>query len=167
MDYGDAVKTLQEKGSTIQWGDDLGGDELTAVVRPHDGGRAMGCKEVGEDGLHSACRDGVGPVDGQRHPRELVDHREHLDRAARGDGVVDEVVGPDVVAVGSGDRHAGTGAYLAPSATVAYGQAVLAPDTLDALAVHGQAATTQLRGLRRRISEIAASSSPSFLALAW
>jgi asparaginyl-tRNA synthetase len=36
MDYGDAVKTLQGKGSTIQWGDDLGGEDETILTRLHE-----------------------------------------------------------------------------------------------------------------------------------
>ena len=36
MDYGDAVKTLQGKGSAIQWGDDLGGEDETILTKLHD-----------------------------------------------------------------------------------------------------------------------------------
>ncbi len=36
MDYGDAVKTLQSKGSAIQWGDDLGGEDETIITKMHD-----------------------------------------------------------------------------------------------------------------------------------
>jgi len=36
MDYGDAVKTLQAKGSSIQWGDDLGGEDETILTKMHD-----------------------------------------------------------------------------------------------------------------------------------
>ncbi len=36
MDYGDAVKTLQGKGSAIQWGDDLGGEDETILTRLFD-----------------------------------------------------------------------------------------------------------------------------------
>ncbi len=36
MDYGDAVKTLQGKGSSIQWGDDLGGEDETILTKMHD-----------------------------------------------------------------------------------------------------------------------------------
>ena len=36
MDYGDAVKTLQGEGSTIQWGDDLGGEDETILTKMHE-----------------------------------------------------------------------------------------------------------------------------------
>jgi asparaginyl-tRNA synthetase len=36
MDYGDAVKTLQGKGSAIQWGDDLGGEDETILTKLFD-----------------------------------------------------------------------------------------------------------------------------------
>ena len=36
MDYGDAVKTLQGKGSAIQWGDDLGGEDETILTKMHE-----------------------------------------------------------------------------------------------------------------------------------
>jgi len=36
MDYGDAVKTLQGKGSSIQWGDDLGGEDETILTKTHE-----------------------------------------------------------------------------------------------------------------------------------
>ena len=36
MDYGDAVQTLQGKGSTIQWGDDLGGEDETVLTKLHE-----------------------------------------------------------------------------------------------------------------------------------
>jgi asparaginyl-tRNA synthetase len=36
MDYGEAVKTLQGTGSTIQWGDDLGGEDETVLTKLHE-----------------------------------------------------------------------------------------------------------------------------------
>ncbi len=36
MDYGEAVKTLQSKGSAIQWGDDLGGEDETILTKMHE-----------------------------------------------------------------------------------------------------------------------------------
>ena len=36
MDYGEAVKILQSKGSTIQWGDDLGGEDETVLTKLYD-----------------------------------------------------------------------------------------------------------------------------------
>ncbi len=36
MDYGDAVKFLQERGSAIQWGDDLGAEDETILTEAHD-----------------------------------------------------------------------------------------------------------------------------------
>ncbi len=36
MDYGEAVKTLQGKGSAIQWGDDLGGEDETILTKLHE-----------------------------------------------------------------------------------------------------------------------------------
>ena len=36
MEYGDAVKTLQGKGSSIQWGDDLGGEDETILTKMHE-----------------------------------------------------------------------------------------------------------------------------------
>ncbi|HET6486618.1 MAG TPA: asparagine--tRNA ligase [Spirochaetia bacterium] len=36
MEYGDAVKTLQSKGSSIQWGDDLGGEDETILTKMHE-----------------------------------------------------------------------------------------------------------------------------------
>jgi len=36
IDYGDAVATLQRKGSAIQWGDDLGAEDEALLVEDHD-----------------------------------------------------------------------------------------------------------------------------------
>jgi asparaginyl-tRNA synthetase len=36
IDYGDAVATLQKKGSAIQWGDDLGAEDETLLVADHE-----------------------------------------------------------------------------------------------------------------------------------
>lgn len=36
MDYGDAIKILQEKGSSVQWGDDLGAEDETILSEMHD-----------------------------------------------------------------------------------------------------------------------------------
>jgi asparaginyl-tRNA synthetase len=36
LDYTDAVKKLQEKGSAIQWGDDLGGEDETILTKLYD-----------------------------------------------------------------------------------------------------------------------------------
>ncbi|MCX7032080.1 MAG: asparagine--tRNA ligase [Spirochaetes bacterium] len=36
QDYGDAVKALQAKGSAIQWGDDLGGEDETVLTKMHE-----------------------------------------------------------------------------------------------------------------------------------
>jgi len=36
LDYGEAVKILQSKGSAIQWGDDLGGEDETILTQTYD-----------------------------------------------------------------------------------------------------------------------------------
>jgi asparaginyl-tRNA synthetase len=36
LDYGEAVKVLQAKGSAIQWGDDLGGEDETILTKMHE-----------------------------------------------------------------------------------------------------------------------------------
>ena len=36
IDYGDAVETLQQKGSAITWGEDLGGEDETLLVADYD-----------------------------------------------------------------------------------------------------------------------------------
>jgi len=36
IDYGDAVATLQQRGSTVQWGDDLGAEDETLLVADAD-----------------------------------------------------------------------------------------------------------------------------------
>ena len=36
LDYGDAVKVLQQKGSNIKWGDDLGADDQSLIVADYD-----------------------------------------------------------------------------------------------------------------------------------
>jgi len=36
LDYGEAVKVLQSKGSAIQWGDDLGGEDETILTKLHE-----------------------------------------------------------------------------------------------------------------------------------
>jgi asparaginyl-tRNA synthetase len=36
LDYGEAVKQLQAKGSAIQWGDDLGGEDETVLTKMHE-----------------------------------------------------------------------------------------------------------------------------------
>lgn len=36
IDYGDAIKTLQENGSKVKWGDDLGAEDETIISNMHD-----------------------------------------------------------------------------------------------------------------------------------
>ncbi|HEY9595402.1 MAG TPA: asparagine--tRNA ligase [Spirochaetia bacterium] len=36
MEYGEAVKILQSKGSSVQWGDDLGGEDETILTKLYD-----------------------------------------------------------------------------------------------------------------------------------
>jgi asparaginyl-tRNA synthetase len=36
LEYGEAVRTLQAKGSAIQWGDDLGGEDETILTKMHE-----------------------------------------------------------------------------------------------------------------------------------
>jgi asparaginyl-tRNA synthetase len=36
MDYGEAVKILQSKGSSVQWGDDLGGEDETILTKLYE-----------------------------------------------------------------------------------------------------------------------------------
>jgi len=36
IDYGDAVTTLQKKGSAVQWGDDLGAEDESLLVEDYD-----------------------------------------------------------------------------------------------------------------------------------
>jgi hypothetical protein len=104
----------------------------------------MTLEELRQDALDGTRRDRVAAVHCERHSGELIDHGEHLHGAARGDGVIDDVVGPDVVAVGGGHRHTGAAPDLAPASSRSHRQAVLAPDALDALAVHLVAAAAQL-----------------------
>lgn len=60
---------------------DLGCDELPAVVRADHGRRSVFREELLEHPLDRACRDRARSVDGERKARELVDHRERLERS--------------------------------------------------------------------------------------
>jgi asparaginyl-tRNA synthetase len=97
LDYGDAVKILQEKGQPIQWGDDLGAPDETLLGEMHDrpvfimnypkAAKAFYMKENPADPRTVLCDDliapeGYGEIIGgsQReddHDRLLARIREH------------------------------------------------------------------------------------------
>lgn len=71
IDYGDAVKTLQAKGSAIQWGDDLGAEDETLLVADYatpvfvcnypKGAKAFYMKENPDDPRTVLCDDCLAP----------------------------------------------------------------------------------------------------------
>ncbi len=71
IDYGDAIKTLQEKGSKIQWGNDLGAEDETIISMMHDkpvficnyprAAKAFYMKENPDDPKTVLCSDLLGP----------------------------------------------------------------------------------------------------------
>ena len=71
IDYGDAVTTLQQKGSPVQWGDDLGAEDEALLVADHDGpvfvlnypkqAKAFYMKENPDDPRTVLCNDCLAP----------------------------------------------------------------------------------------------------------
>jgi asparaginyl-tRNA synthetase len=71
IDYGDAVKTLQAKGSNITWGDDLGAEDETLLVADYDTpifvcnypkeAKAFYMKENPADSRTVLCNDCLAP----------------------------------------------------------------------------------------------------------
>ena len=71
INYSDAVTTLQRKGSTIQWGDDLGAEDETLLVADYDlpifvfnypkEAKAFYMKENPDDPRTVLCNDCLGP----------------------------------------------------------------------------------------------------------
>ncbi len=71
INYSDAVITLQRKGSTIQWGDDLGAEDETSLVADYDlpifvfnypkQAKAFYMKENPDDPRTVLCNDCLGP----------------------------------------------------------------------------------------------------------
>jgi len=123
---------------------DLGCDELAAVVTSDHGRRSVVLEQPLQHALDDARRDRAGAVHGECDACELVDDREHFEHAARRGRVIHDVVGPDVVAVLGLHGNAGTGPDLAAPLASGHGQAVLAPDPLDALAVDEVALAPEL-----------------------
>jgi asparaginyl-tRNA synthetase len=71
VDYGDAVKTLQGKGSSIVWGDDLGAEDEALLVADYDrpvfvmnypkGAKAFYMKQNPADPRTVLCNDCLAP----------------------------------------------------------------------------------------------------------
>lgn len=71
IDYSDAVKTLQERGSSIVWGDDLGAEDEAILVADYDtpifvcnypkGAKAFYMKENPDDPRTVLCDDCLAP----------------------------------------------------------------------------------------------------------
>ncbi|MFI5310065.1 MAG: asparagine--tRNA ligase [Gemmatimonadales bacterium] len=71
IDYTDAVATLQKKGSTVQWGDDLGAEDESLLVEDYDrpifvmnypkGAKAFYMKENPADPRTVLCNDCLAP----------------------------------------------------------------------------------------------------------
>jgi asparaginyl-tRNA synthetase len=71
VDYGDAVATLQKRGSTIEWGDDLGAEDETLLAQDHDRpvfvfnyprqAKAFYMKENPDDPRTVLCNDCLAP----------------------------------------------------------------------------------------------------------
>ncbi|MEO7965242.1 MAG: asparagine--tRNA ligase [Gemmatimonadaceae bacterium] len=71
IDYGDAINTLQSKGSAIQWGDDLGAEDETLLVADYEtpvfvcnypkGAKAFYMKENPDDPRTVLCDDCLAP----------------------------------------------------------------------------------------------------------
>ncbi len=71
IDYTDAVATLQQKGSTVKWGDDLGAEDETLLVADHDRpifilnypkeAKAFYMKENPDDPRTVLCNDCLAP----------------------------------------------------------------------------------------------------------
>ncbi len=71
IDYGDAVTTLQQKGSPVRWGDDLGAEDEALLVADHDRpvfvvnypkrAKAFYMKENPDDPRTVLCNDCLAP----------------------------------------------------------------------------------------------------------
>ena len=71
LDYGDAVAVLQKKGSSVQWGDDLGAEDETLLVADYDRplfvmnypreAKAFYMKENPDDPRTVLCNDCLAP----------------------------------------------------------------------------------------------------------
>src|SRR5215204_4295243 len=125
------------------------GDELGAVVGADMPGDPAQDEEVGQsidhvDGFKPSCH-----VDGQAFVGELVDDVEHAEPAPVVGAVLDEVVGPDVIAVLGPEPD--TGAVVQPK-TTALGlpgwdlQPLASPDPLHPLVVDEPASPAQQLG---------------------
>ena len=77
---------------------DRDGGELAAIVGADMIRWTVPGEQVSQTGQHIIVPQSSGNVDRQTFARELVDHRQHLDRTPIMGTVLNEVIGPDMVA---------------------------------------------------------------------
>jgi hypothetical protein len=125
------------------------GDELRSVVGPDVSGNAAQDEEIGQNVDHIDRLELAGDTDRQAFMAELVDHVEHPILASIVGAVLDEVVGPDMIAVLGPQPNARSVGQPEPAALrLLRGnlQPLTLPDTLDPLVVDYPARLAQQRG---------------------
>ena len=79
-------------------------DEFGAIVRTQMGRCAVNADQFGKDFNDALGADRAGNIDGEAFAGELIDHGEAFNLLAIGAGVEHEIVGPDVIRGGCGQR---------------------------------------------------------------
>ena len=113
-------------------------DELRAVVGAQVARRAVDAHELRQHLDDAAGSNAAGDVDRQAFPRELVDDRQALQRAAIGARVEDEVVRPDVIDRRRRQRPRATGRHAAARPLLRHLQRLLPPQAIHAIGAHAR-----------------------------
>jgi hypothetical protein len=125
------------------------GDELRSVVGPDVSGNAPQDEEVGQNVDHIDRLELAGDTDRQTFVGELVEHVEHPILAPIVGAVLDEVIGPDMIALLRPQPNARSVGQPEPAALgllMRDLQPLALPDTLDPLVVDCPARLAQQRG---------------------
>jgi len=122
------------------------GAELGPIVRSDVVWRAMGNEQLGKQRQHVIAVEPPGDQDRQTFPAELVDHHQHAKYPAVMGAILDEIVGPDMMAPARPKPDAGS--IVQPKSTplglsLRHLQALLTPDPLHTLGIHMPALTAQ------------------------
>jgi hypothetical protein len=125
------------------------GDELRSVIGPDVSGNAPQDEEVGQNVDHIDRLELAGDTDRQTFVGELVEHVEHPILAPIVGAVLDEVIGPDMIALLRPQPNARSVGQPEPAALgllMRDLQPLALPDTLDPLVVDCPARLAQQRG---------------------
>src|SRR5216684_2956992 len=125
------------------------GDELRSVVGPDVNGNAPQDEEVGQNIDHIDRLELAGDTDRQTFMGELVEHVEHPILATIVGAILDEVIGPDMIALLRPQPNARSVGQPEPAALgllMGNLQPLTLPDTLDPLVVDYPARLAQELG---------------------